>query len=73
MTTPKQVWNIYKTNLGIFLKSPWGTYNNPHHMSKYRVDGVNYENAEMRNGYIFLKGIGKWFSATRLKEKVNGN
>ena len=52
----KPVWNIYKTNLGIFLKSPWGGYS-VGYMNSLLINGESYENAPLRNGYYFLEGV----------------
>lgn len=54
----KMKMEIYKTNVGLFLRNPWGSaYNNyagTPYMQNYRINGVVQDKAPIFNGYIKL-------------------
>ena len=50
----------YQTNLGVFLRNPWGmsynSYSGVPHFELYKFNGKVYSNT-LRSGYLFLEGL----------------
>lgn len=57
-TKAKTKFELYKTNVGLFLRNPWSSsYNNyagTPYMQNYRINGVVQDKAPIFNGYIKL-------------------
>jgi hypothetical protein len=65
-STPKEVLQVYKTNLGLFLKSD---YYLQHNSASVKINGkfISEVVSSVNNGFIFLKGIHEITSLERLK------